>query len=167
MVATLSNIVTKIDTACQKQLVQQYNANKNNKNHLNTATGVAPADLPASSQQQVPWNKDLRDALEELTSLLEDESTVSAYELHSSGLIQILLKLFACHSGQNETSKVAKKSAKLQKQRVEIFQSCFNGDSSTELIRKLVSVLESIEKLPILLYDQTASGKRREKYSPK
>ena len=146
--ATLSNIVTKIDSACQKQLVQQYNANKNNRNNISLTTGVAPGELSQTqqtSQQQVPWNKDLKDALEELTNLLEDENTVSAFELHSSGLIQILLKLFACHSGQNETSRVAKKSAKLQKQRVEIFQSCFNGgDSSTELIRKLVSVLESI-----------------------
>ncbi len=27
-----------------------------------------------------------------------------------------------------------------------------------ELVRKLVSVLESIEKLPVLLYDHTSSG---------
>ncbi len=74
----------------------------------------------------------------------------------------MLLKLFASLSTNADTSKLAKKSAKLQKQRVEIFRECFvdkeNAKPSAELVRKLVSVLESMERLPVLLYDQTAGG---------
>ena len=43
---------------------------------------------------------------------------VSAYELHSSGLIQALLKMFAVESKN-------RKSSKLQRQRVEIFRKVF------------------------------------------
>ena len=50
-------------------------------------------------------------------------ATVSAFELHSSGLVQILLKLFATSICNMENGKMAKKSAKLKKQRVEIFKS--------------------------------------------
>ena len=108
-------------------------------------------------------------ALDELTDILSDESNVSAFELHSSGLVQVLLKLFATAGNSYET-RAAKKSAKLQRQRVEVFKKCFRDKAvrtedglfacspSTELVRKLVSVLESIEKLPVLLYDQTASA---------
>ena len=108
-------------------------------------------------------------ALDELTDILSVESNVSAFELHSSGLVQVLLKLFATAGNSYET-RAAKKSAKLQRQRVEIFKKCFRDKAfkteeglftcspSTELVRKLVSVLESIEKLPVLLYDQTASA---------
>ena len=164
-------------------------------------------------------------ALDELTDILSDESNVSAFELHSSGLVQVLLKLFATAAGGNSyETRAAKKSAKLQRQRVEVFKKCFRDKAvktedglftcspSTELVgiqftfwtwgefsgtwghlepilelhyghsrrsylcifqdfqaifyilhfatqvRKLVSVLESIEKLPVLLYDQTASA---------
>ena len=43
---------------------------------------------------------------------------VSAYELHSSGLIQALLKMFAVESKN-------RKSSKLQRQRVDIFRKVF------------------------------------------
>ena len=65
-------------------------------------------------------------ALDELTDILSDESNVSAFELHSSGLVQVLLKLFATAAGGNSyETRAAKKSAKLQRQRVEIFKKCF------------------------------------------
>lgn len=69
-------------------------------------------------------------ALNELTDIMADESNVSAFELHSSGLVQILLKLFATSgsaavTANNYESRAAKKSAKLQRQRVEVFKKCF------------------------------------------
>ncbi len=69
-------------------------------------------------------------ALDELTDVLADENNVSAFELHSSGLVQILLKLFATtgvagQASNNYENRAAKKSAKLQRQRVDVFKKCF------------------------------------------
>ena len=99
------------------------------------------------------WQPVLREALEELARLLEDENTVSAYELHSSGLIQALLKMFAIECKN-------KKSAKLQRQRVDIFKKVFRSDPevASQLVKKLIAVTESIEKLPIFLYDNSVNS---------
>ena len=63
MVATLANIVTQIEAALQKQL---------------SSGGHAPQ-----------WKEELTAALDKLAETLEDENNVSAYELHSSGIIQV------------------------------------------------------------------------------
>lgn len=55
-------IICRIETACQKQYMKN------------------------SSKE---WRELLSSALNDLTTILENESTVSAYELHSSGLIQV------------------------------------------------------------------------------
>jgi E3 ubiquitin-protein ligase HECTD1 len=101
---------------------------------------------------------------------LKNESAVSAYELHSSGLIQTLLNLFstAAPPHVSENAKLARKLVKFQKQRVQIFKDCFTktdgrepkseSSPANEMVRKLVSVLESIEKLPVYLYDNSQSG---------
>ena len=118
----------------------------------------------------------LTNALNDLTTILKDEAAVSAYELHSSGLIQTLLNLFATAAPPNvsENIKLSRKLVKFQKQRVEIFRECFtriedmksadeeiistSSSPANEMVRKLVSVLESIEKLPVHLYDNSQSG---------
>ncbi len=64
VVASLNGVVARIDGAIQ---------------------GQATAAKDASST----WKEDLGCALEELSELLEDETNVSAFELHSSGLIQV------------------------------------------------------------------------------
>eukprot|EP00095_Tigriopus_kingsejongensis_P011031 maker-scaffold109_size355148-snap-gene-1.26 protein:Tk11031 transcript:maker-scaffold109_size355148-snap-gene-1.26-mRNA-1 annotation:"e3 ubiquitin-protein ligase hectd1" len=139
IVAVLSTIVAKIEGACHRQMVN----NTNNE-----------------------WRECLKESLIELTRVLEDQNKVSAFELHSSGLIQTLVKVFAT-SGPNENKKLAKRSAKLQRQRIDVFRELFRDrvledgtvvSPGGELIRKLITVLESMEKLPVLLYDQTASG---------
>ena len=70
---------------------------------------------------------------------------VSAYELHSSGLIQALLKMFAIESKN-------RKSTKLQRQREDIFRKVFctkDGENiATALVKKLIAVLETIENCP-------------------
>ena len=152
IVAKLTQIVSLIEKACQKQ----FNPN------------------PAQNE----WCVILTAALDELAGILTDESNVSAYELHSSGLIQALLKLFSTTTGlillQNTSmDKVrGRRLMKLQRQRVQVFKKCFkpktiqdeSGNiivvpSAAQLVRKLISVLESIEKLPVHLYqDQSSSS---------
>ena len=63
VVATLANIVAQIEAALQKQL---------------SSGGHAPQ-----------WKEELTAALDKLAETLEDENNVSAYELHSSGIIQV------------------------------------------------------------------------------
>ncbi len=63
VVATLSTIVDRLDVACLKQ--HQRNVKSD-------------------------WSSEMREALTELAEILEDENNVSAFELHSSGLIQVM-----------------------------------------------------------------------------
>lgn len=106
----------------------------------------------------------MQSALDELTQLLSEEGVVSAYELHSSGLVQALLSLLST-SPWDEGLR-SNKTSKLQKQRVRLFKNCFkakdgeNGsiNAGMILVHKLIAVLESIEKLPIYLYDTPGSG---------
>ncbi|PNF13829.1 hypothetical protein B7P43_G12448, partial [Cryptotermes secundus] len=139
VVAKLGNIVAQIERACQKQ-------------HMN------------NRESFTVWREILQGALEELTQLLQEEGVVSAYELHSSGLVQALLSLLSTSCWDEGLH--SNKSSKLQKQRVRVFKSCFkekDGESggvksAPILVHKLVSVLESIEKLPVYLYDTPGSG---------
>nr|CAD7398859.1 unnamed protein product [Timema cristinae] len=139
VVAKLGNIVAQIERACQKQ-------------HMNNRESMSA------------WREILTSALDELTQLLQEDGVVSAYELHSSGLVQALLSLLST-SCWDEGLR-SNKTTKLQKQRVKLFKSCFkekdteNGpvNSAAILVHKLVSVLESIEKLPVYLYDTPGSG---------
>jgi len=62
VVAKLKMIIVRIETACQKQYMKN------------------------SSRE---WREMLSSALTDLANILENETTVSAYELHSSGLIQV------------------------------------------------------------------------------
>uniref|UniRef100_A0A1B6DIC7 E3 ubiquitin-protein ligase n=1 Tax=Clastoptera arizonana TaxID=38151 RepID=A0A1B6DIC7_9HEMI len=138
VVAKLGTIVAQIERACQKQ----YMSNRENSS---------------------AWREILQSALYELTQLLQEEGLVSSYEIHSSGLVQALLSLLA--TSPWDVGSTPTKANKLQKQRVRVFKSCFkeksgehgNINSAMILVHKLVSVLESIEKLPIYLYDSPGS----------
>ncbi|XP_020287405.1 E3 ubiquitin-protein ligase HECTD1 isoform X2 [Pseudomyrmex gracilis] len=108
------------------------------------------------------WRNMLQTALEQLKVLLNEEGRVSSYELHSSGLVQALLALLAAPPGPSYPTL---RATKLRIQRIAVFRSCFqtkdiNKDynSAKILVHKLVSVLESIEKLSIYLYDSPGSG---------
>ncbi|XP_075224551.1 ubiquitin fusion-degradation 4-like isoform X4 [Lycorma delicatula] len=140
VVAKLGSIVAQIERACQKQHMRSR--------ENGTGTG---------------WREILQSALCELTQLLQEEGLVSAYEVHSSGLVQALLSLLATSPWDHGCT--LSKTNKLQKQRVALFKNCFkeksgeNGNVNTSviLVHKLVSVLESIEKLPVYLYDSPGS----------
>ncbi|XP_065332241.1 E3 ubiquitin-protein ligase HECTD1 isoform X2 [Cloeon dipterum] len=137
VVAKLGSIVGQIERACQKQC------------------------MPAR-EHGTGWRELLTGALKELATLLREEGVVSAYELHSSGLVQALLGLLATSRWDDESNG---RRAKLHKQRVHLFNKCFgeataaSGPSSAlVLVRKLVAVLESIEKFPVYLYDTPGAG---------
>lgn len=131
--------MAQIERACQKQC--SYGNNRDSGNS---------------------WRDILKAALDELTVILKDEGVVSAYELHSSGLIQALLSLLS--TSYWDQGLKANKNNKYQKQRVQVFKKCFEEKSNEEqsstmiLVHKLIAVLESIEKLPVYLYDMPGSG---------
>ncbi|XP_063240551.1 E3 ubiquitin-protein ligase HECTD1 isoform X2 [Bacillus rossius redtenbacheri] len=139
VVAKLGNIVAQIERACQKQ-------------HTNNREGAGA------------WRQMLVQALAELTQLLREEGVASAYELQSSGLVQALLSLLSTSCWDEGLH--SRKTSRLQKQRVGCFKDCFKEqetesgmvNSADILVHKLVSVLESIEKLPVYLYDTPGSG---------
>merc|ERR1719470_197107 len=131
IVADLANIVIKVDTAIKKQ---------------------------AKSNSSSEWKEVLRSALADLSELLHEESNVSAYELNSSGLIQCFLKLFGSATSQDKTMKVQKKAAKLHAARLAIIKEALPTATTIALVKKLLSVLETIEKLPVYLYDSSNGG---------
>jgi len=114
----------------------------------------------------VSWQMILKSALEDLTRLLRDDTLVSAYELHSSGLVQALIRLFS--SDVDRDPDVFGKSSRrrhlaMLQQRIDVFKSCLKErvvdgariNPATALVKKLVSVLETIERLPVLLYESS------------
>ena len=131
IVADLANIVSKVDSAIRKQ---------------------------AKSSSNTEWRDLLRSSLTELSALLQEESSVSAYELNSSGLIQCLLKLFGSTAAAGGSSKYQKKARRLHEARLAVIRQAVSLDTTVTLVKKLVSVLETIEKLPVYLYDQSNGG---------
>merc|ERR1719410_610144 len=128
IVADLANIVTKVDTAIKKQ---------------------------AKSNSCNEWKEVLKSALSDLSTLLLEETNVSAYELNSSGLIQCFLKLFGSAASQDKTLKVQKKAAKLHAARLAVIREGLSTNTTLALVKKLISVLETIEKLPVYNYDSS------------
>lgn len=146
-VVKLSTIVRQIENALEEQCSpnqkQQYTQLlENRENILNT---------PPKK-----WQTILEDALNDLSQLLCEDGVVSAYEMHSSGLVQALVAVLSKNYWECGLSK--NKSNKYQKQRIAIFNKCIQNSECTKrtgsiLIQKLVAVLESIEKLPVYVYD--------------
>ncbi|XP_055540059.1 E3 ubiquitin-protein ligase Ufd4 isoform X3 [Wyeomyia smithii] len=113
----------------------------------------------AIQQQTVgsSWQEKLYNALNDLVQLLNEDGVISAYEMHSSGLVQALVAVLS--KNYWELGMNRSRANKYQKQRISIFKKCMYGDSkngkntASILVQKLVSVLESIEKLPVYMYD--------------
>lgn len=130
IVADLANIVSKVDMAVKKQ---------------------------AKNSSGNEWKEGLSSALLELSELLKDDSSVSAYELNSSGLIQCFLKLYGTAVGP-EKSKYQKKAKRHLEARLAVIRETLPVETTVTLVKKLISVLETIEKLPVYLYDQSNGG---------
>ncbi|XP_052854486.1 E3 ubiquitin-protein ligase Ufd4 [Drosophila gunungcola] len=133
---------------------------------------VKQIELSFEEQHMAPngnWETTLSDALMKLSQLIHEDGVVSAYEMHSSGLVQALVAVLSVNHWENNSPRC--KRNKMQKQRVSVFKKCIledNVESATNkprtkstasiLIQKLVSVLESTEKLPVYLYDTPCTG---------
>nr|CAB3252456.1 E3 ubiquitin-protein ligase HECTD1 [Phallusia mammillata] len=96
--------------------------------------------------------EEYRTCLKEIKSLLNDDKSLSPFDIYSSGIISALLNSLTVENEKSSTLNV--------QQRIKIFVSVFfqNSDSSVRiLVKKLISVLESIERLPVYLYDSQNS----------
>ncbi|KAL5281151.1 HECTD1 family protein [Megaselia abdita] len=127
---------------------------------LTTIVKQIEASLEEQSRnfKNIEWQDKLIDALKELSNLLNEDGVISAYEMHSSGLVQSLVAVLSKNYWDNGFSR--SKINKLHKQRIAIFKDCILTDKNTAgiLVQKLVSVLESTEKLPVYMYDAPGSG---------
>lgn len=138
VVARLAAIVVHIERGCAAQ--------ENNREQQQHHAGNGA------------WRDLLRSALNDFRSLLEEDATLSAFELQSSGLVQALHRLLS-PAGLDDYLQGTRRGHRLLRQRVAIFRECFQSTDlyhkgpATCLVRKLVAVLESIEKLPVYLYD--------------
>lgn len=130
-VAKLAEIVAKIEQACEKK----------------PSRGLSPH-----------WKEGLSSALTELGQLLREERAVSAYELQSSGLIRALLMLVT--PVERKTSFATRSPYERQfKERMDTFKAHLGSEElAPVLVRKLIAVLETVEKLPVLLYDSPGSS---------
>lgn len=145
-VAKLSNIVHQIEVSLEEQCSHRLNI-------------IDCRYMTASS-----WQEKLRNALNDLADLLHEDGVVSAYEMHSSGLVQALVAVLSKNCWESGIGR--NKANKLHKQRIAIFKQCIQNYSDNSgsrntvsiLVQKLVSVLESTEKLPVYMYDAPGSG---------
>ncbi|XP_075186206.1 E3 ubiquitin-protein ligase HECTD1 isoform X8 [Anomaloglossus baeobatrachus] len=105
------------------------------------------------------WRDLMKTALENLIVLLKDENTISPYEMCSSGLVQALLTVL----NNSEDFEVKQDCGQLV-ERLNVFKTAFSENEDDEsrpaiaLVRKLIAVLESIERLPLHLYDTPGSN---------
>ncbi|KAM8833425.1 LOW QUALITY PROTEIN: E3 ubiquitin-protein ligase HECTD1 [Synchiropus picturatus] len=112
-----------------------------------------------SSEGETTWRDLMKTALENLIVVLKDESTISPYEMCSSGLVQALFTVL-----NNSTDLDLKHDCKPLMERINVFKAAFSENEDDEsrpavaLIRKLIAVLESIERLPLHLYDSPGSS---------
>lgn len=105
------------------------------------------------------WRDLMKTALENLIVVLKDENTISPYEMCSSGLVQALFTVL-----NNSVELELKHDCKPLMERINVFKAAFSENEDDEsrpavaLIRKLIAVLESIERLPLHLYDTPGSS---------
>ncbi|KAF7704192.1 hypothetical protein HF521_021264 [Silurus meridionalis] len=105
------------------------------------------------------WRDLMKTALENLIVVLKDENTISPYEMCSSGLVQALFTVL-----NNSVDLDMKHDCKQLMERINVFKTAFSENEDDEsrpavaLIRKLIAVLESIERLPLHLYETPGSA---------
>lgn len=147
-VATLANIVSQIELALEEQCALL----------LQNKFPSIMANVIEGGGDKLHWRDRLRNALNSLSTLLHEDGVISAYEMYSSGLVQALVALLS--KNYWETGLTKNRASKLQKQRLTIFNECIQHDLTTAniLVSKLVAVLESIEKLPIFMYESPGTG---------
>uniref|UniRef100_A0A182IYJ4 E3 ubiquitin-protein ligase n=1 Tax=Anopheles atroparvus TaxID=41427 RepID=A0A182IYJ4_ANOAO len=150
-VAKLSKIVHQIEIA----LEEQQSIPKTTLSVRSSQQQSAPSSNVGST---ISWQEKLYNALTELVHLLNEDGVISAYEMHSSGLVQALVAVLSRNFWDLGINR--NKANKYHKQRLSIFKKCMYGadaksgkNTASILVQKLVAVLESIEKLPVYIYD--------------
>ncbi|XP_006006427.1 E3 ubiquitin-protein ligase HECTD1 isoform X5 [Latimeria chalumnae] len=134
VVVTLRNIATQLESSWELHTNRQYIEGENT------------------------WRDLMKTALENLIVLLKDENTISPYEMCSSGLVQALLTVL-----NNTVDLDVKQDCSQLVERINVFKTAFSENEDDDscpavaLIRKLIAVLESIERLPLHLYDTPGS----------
>ncbi|XP_058018181.1 E3 ubiquitin-protein ligase HECTD1 isoform X9 [Ahaetulla prasina] len=135
VVVTLRNIATQLESSWELHTNRQFIEGENT------------------------WRDLMKTALENLIVLLKDETTISPYEMCSSGLVQALLTVL-----NNNMDYDLKQDCSQLVERINVFKTAFSENEDDEsrpavaLIRKLIAVLESIERLPLHLYDSPGSS---------
>ncbi|KAF7201212.1 E3 ubiquitin-protein ligase HECTD1 isoform X3 [Nothobranchius furzeri] len=135
VVVTLRNISTQLESAWELHINRQ------------------------SLEGENTWRDLMKTALENLIVVLKDENTISPYEMCSSGLVQALFTVLS-----NSAELDVKHDCKPLMERINVFKAAFSENEDNEsrpavaLIRKLIAVLESIERLPLHLYDTPGSS---------
>ena len=110
--------------------------------------------------------KKMESILPGLASYFKDEKTISTYELQSSGLIPSLLSCFNSYTNDREenTTLRVSKTANFLKSFIQAFSNyeyCdnkLNCRPAVNLVRKLVSVTESVDRSPLFLYENSFSS---------
>lgn len=112
--------------------------------------------------------KEVYEALQELCTLLKEESMLSSYEIQTSGLVTAL------NNCLNKALPVSSSLSMMKEHSyaVEVFKNVFGQASkqvssdeslhlyspAVTLVRKLIMVLESTERLPVLTYEGLGGG---------
>lgn len=117
---------------------------------LNAIIAAIDQSCAMQLKREPDWRDKLRAALTELLQLLSVEHSISSYELHTSGLVRALIRLLRPESAAGKRGHLFAGDS-LRRERVELFAEVFG--STRPLVRKLISVLESVEKLPVHFYD--------------
>ncbi|XP_072939169.1 E3 ubiquitin-protein ligase Ufd4 isoform X2 [Epargyreus clarus] len=94
-----------------------------------------------STQPTGDWQQELKESLEQLTELLTGEELLSAYELQSSGLAPALLQVLSPQPNDG-AGQAAEREA--------IVREWVSGEACAAVAARLVGVLESVERLPVL-----------------
>ncbi|XP_066922502.1 E3 ubiquitin-protein ligase HECTD1-like [Clytia hemisphaerica] len=121
-------------------------------------------DCVNPNEPLLPENKDkLYSALTELCNIVTNETMLSSYEIQTSGLVTAL------NNCLNKTLPLSSSLtlSKEQNYPKEAFKKVFGDQSKIDaesggpaitLVRKLIMVLESSEKLPVLAYESSGTG---------
>ncbi|XP_060803615.1 E3 ubiquitin-protein ligase HECTD1 [Amyelois transitella] len=97
-----------------------------------------------ATQPTKDWQAELRESLDQLTELLCGDELLSAYELQSSGLAPSLLQVLSPQP--NDAPGQASERERVVREWV----SSDSGRAGATLASRLVGVLESVERLPVL-----------------
>lgn len=126
---------------------------------MNSVEKMRDACLNHNKEDEGQWSKKFEDSLIELKQVLSDTNkSISSYELSISGLVQTLL--FALNSNENDelNDKTNERNIIFSKIFGLDFHDHHEGNNLiVVLLHKLISLFESIEKLPLFLYDAPGS----------